>query len=70
MIIGIVFGFLIATSLPYLQPAFAQTDPKEALSPEEVDKKLSEVLESQKELKKRIDNILTQTGFLKASSGK
>jgi hypothetical protein len=40
------------------------------LTPEEMDKKLEEILESQKALQKRLETILVQTRFLKASSGK
>lgn len=41
-----------------------------SLTQEEIDKKLDEVLESQKALQKRLETILVQTRFLKASSGK
>jgi hypothetical protein len=54
-------------------PPSSETTSVEAskdLTKEEVDKKLDEILKTQEDLKKRLETILTQTRFLKASAGK
>ncbi len=53
--------------LPRLQAA---EEAKPGISQEELDKKYDELLEMQKDLNKRLDDVVTQTQFLKASSGK
>jgi hypothetical protein len=59
------------TPTPGPAPTPTATTPVEGqLTPEEMDKKLEEILESQKALQKRLETILVQTRFLKASSGK
>lgn len=51
-------------------PSTPTTESTSKLTDEEIDKKLEEILESQKALQKRLETILVQTRFLKASSGK
>jgi hypothetical protein len=58
-----------APTTPSIVPASTDTK-KEVMSQEELDKKLDAVIESQKDLKARVETILTQSRFLKASSGK
>jgi len=70
LIIGMVLGFVIASALPHAQNILAEERNAAALSEEELDKKLDELLESQKDLKKRIETVATQSQFLKAASGK
>ncbi len=65
-----MLGLSIAVVLPYVQQVFGEEDKKEVLAQEEIDKKLDEILKSQKDMKKRVETILTQTQFLKAASGK
>ncbi len=66
LMIGLALGVLLSMGLP-THPARAVDD---TLPREEVDKKLTEILASQDQLKKKIEEITTQTQFLKASSGK
>ncbi len=70
LIIGMVLGFVIASALPHAQNIRAEEKKTAALSEEELDKKLDELLESQKDLKKRIETVTAQSQFLKAASGK
>jgi hypothetical protein len=68
--LGVALGLLAAAALQRVPPLRAQDAKKEALSQEELDKRLDEVLEAQKKLLERLDTVTTQTQFLKASSGK
>jgi D-serine dehydratase len=70
LILGIVVGLSISGFAPVIQKAFAQEEKKEGMTQEEIDKHLTDILESQDKLKKQLEAIVTQTQFLKASSGK
>ena len=70
MILGLAIGLLLGIITPYFQSSFAQDNKKEIMTQEEVDKKLDEVIESQKELLSHIETITTQTQFVKATAGK
>ncbi len=73
LVLGAIIGLVLASMVHFVQPARAQESTeqkKSALTDEEVDKRLDEILESQKELRKKLETIATQTRFLKASAGK
>jgi hypothetical protein len=69
-VLGLAAGVLLAALVFHLPHAGAEEARKEAITQEELDKKLDEILVSQRDLLKRAEGILTQTQFLKASSGK
>ena len=70
LVLGLALGFLAAAALQQLPSLHAQDAKKETLSQEELDKRLDEILDTQKALLLRLDTITTQTQFLKAASGK
>jgi len=72
LLLGIGLGILLGALLPQTLPLVAQDPaPKaEALSAEEMDKRLDEILESQKGLMTKLESVTTQSQFLKASAGK
>lgn len=67
LVLGLMLGILISTSLPVLQISRAVEDKKETLSSEEIDKRLDVILENQKELKRQLDATLEQTRFIKVA---
>ena len=67
LIIGLVLGVILSTNLPFSRQAHAAED---GIPVAEVDKKLVAILAAQEQLKKKIEDITTQTQFLKAASGK
>ncbi len=69
LLLGITLGLTLAGAMPYVQKTFAE-DKKEAISQEELDRKLDDVLKDQGELKKRLEAVVTQTQSIKAASGK
>ncbi len=70
LFLGIALGIFLTTSLPFTEVSHANEEKKEGLSAAEIDKRLDEILESQKELKKKLDSTLEQTGFIKIAIGK
>lgn len=68
--LGIALGLLLAHGIPFTQHVFAQSEKKEILSPEEIDKRLDEVIETQKVLKKRTEDVAELSRLLKATAGK
>jgi hypothetical protein len=70
LVIGIFIGLAISGLNPSSTRAFAQEDKKTAMSEEELNKHLEEILEGQAKIKKRLEAITIQTQFIKASSGK
>ena len=70
LVLGLLLGFLAATALYHVPSLHAQEARKDALTQEEIDKRLDDILLAQKAIMDRIDTIVTQTQFLKSSSGK
>jgi len=70
LLLGLVIGLMSPCVLPCLRGTLLADDKKEIISQEELDKNLDAILESQKELMKKLETITEQTQFLKASSGK
>jgi len=69
LILGVLIG-LGAIGLFQLPLLHAAEETKPGITQEDLDKKYDEVLDMQKELAKRLDDVETQTQFIKAASGK
>ena len=67
--LGLALGFAAAAGVLKLPHACAE-EPKPVMTQEELDKKLDAILEDQKQVAKRLEDVVTQTQFLKAASGK
>ncbi|MBI4027578.1 MAG: hypothetical protein HY360_21505 [Verrucomicrobia bacterium] len=70
LLLGVSLGLLIAGAFPFLQRSLAEDAKKDAITQEELDKKLDEILDNQKEMRKRIDAVVEQTKFIKAAAGR
>lgn len=70
LILGITIGFSIAHFVSAPPRLMAQEEKKDVLSREEIDKRLDEILQSQKEIRTRLDKIKEQAQFAKSASGK
>jgi hypothetical protein len=66
---ALVIGILIGQSLPHMIHA-QQPPARESLSEEDVHKKLDEILEAQTKIKQKIEEVTTQSQFLKIATGK
>ncbi len=67
---GLLLGFLLAILVGHLPRVAAEDAKKEAITQEELDKHLDEILTGQKEVLKHLETVATQARFLKVSSGK
>lgn len=68
--LGLALGFLAASAVYQIPSLRAQEAKKEAMSQEEIDKRLDDILAAQKAIMDRIDAVTTQSQFLKSASGK
>lgn len=70
LVLGLVLGFLAASAVYQVPALRAQEANKDALTQEELDKRLDDILAAQKALMERLDTVTTQSQFLKSASGK